>query len=280
MSILVLAATGFAAALPARVLAQAPATPPATRPAGKPAAAPQPLMEARALDLLRASSARLAASNSMAFTATVGYEYPSRLGPPLLYTVRYEVLMQRPNRLRVLIPGDGPASQFFFDGRTIMAFAPERNLVAIEPAPPTIDAALQTAFQRSSLDFPFTDLLMSDPYRALTDGVFHAFRIGPSAVIGGVPTEMVAIANKDVFLQIWIGVNDKLPRRIRAVYAADRLRLRHQMDLSDWKLDPPIPAGAFDSPQARAARRMPFQNPGAPVPAGARPIPSPSGGRP
>ncbi|MFM7392836.1 MAG: DUF2092 domain-containing protein [Cyanobium sp.] len=93
-------------------------------------------MEARALDLLRASSARLAASKSMAFTATVGYEYPSRLGPPLLYTVRYEVLMQRPNRLRVLIPGDGPASQFFFDGRTIMAFAPERNLVAIEPAPP------------------------------------------------------------------------------------------------------------------------------------------------
>ena len=101
-----LAAAGFAAALPARVLAQAPATPPATRPAGKPAAAPQPLMEARALDLLRASSARLAASKSMAFTATVGYEYPSRLGPPLLYTVRYEVLMQRPNRLRVLIPGD------------------------------------------------------------------------------------------------------------------------------------------------------------------------------
>ncbi len=148
-----LAAAGFAAALPARVLAQAPATPPATRPAGKPAAALQPLMEARALDLLRASSARLAASKSMAFTATVGYEYPSRLGPPLLYTVRYEVLMQRPNRLRVLIPGDGPASQFFFDGRTIMAFAPERNLVAIEPAPPTIDAALQTAFQRSSLYF-------------------------------------------------------------------------------------------------------------------------------
>lgn len=275
---LVLAASGFATVLPVRVLAQpSVAAPPVSRPAGKPAAAPQPLMEARALDLLRASSARLAASRSMAFTATVGYEYPSRLGPPLLYTVRYEVLMQRPDRLRVLIPGDGPASQFFFDGRTIMAFAPERNLVAIEPAPPTIDEALQSAFQRSALYFPFTDLLVSDPYRALTDGVFHAFRIGPSAVIGGVPTEMVAIANKDVFLQIWISVNDKLPRRIRAVYAADRQRLRHQMDLSDWKLDPAIPAGAFDSPQARAARRMPFQNPGVPAPAGARSNPSPTG---
>jgi hypothetical protein len=136
VSILVLAAAGFAVVLPARVLAQAPATPPATRPAGKPAAAPQPLMEARALDLLRASSARLAASKSMAFTATVGYEYPSRLGPPLLYTVRYEVLMQRPNRLRVLIPGDGPASQFFFDGRTLMAFAPSAIWWRSSPPPP------------------------------------------------------------------------------------------------------------------------------------------------
>jgi hypothetical protein len=228
-------------------------------------------MEARALALLRATSAKLASSRSMAFTATVGYEHPSRLGPPLLFSVRYEVLMQRPDRLRVLIPGDGPASQFYFDGRTIMAFSPERNLVAIENAPPTVEAALKAAFQRADIYFPFTDLLVADPYKALTEGVFHAFSIGPSAIVGGVNTDMVALANKDVFLQIWIGASDKLPRRIRAVYAADPLRMRHQLDLDDWKLDPPVPAGAFDSKQARAARRMPFQRPTSPAPAGARP---------
>lgn len=259
-------AIGLPIANPATVLAKA--APVRSGQPSKPAA--KPLMEARALELLKASSARLAASRSLAFTATVGYEYPSRLGPPLLYTVRYEVLMQRPDRLRVLTPGDGPASQFFLNGTTMMAFSPERNLVAIEKAPPTLEAALQAAFKKADIYFPFTDLLVDDPYRAMTEGVFHAFSIGPSAIVGGVTTDMVAIANKDVFLQIWIGVNDKLPRRIRAVYAADPLRLRHQMDLNDWKLDPVMADGAFDSPAARAARRMSFQRPTPMAPTGAK----------
>ena len=41
----------------------------------------------------------------------------------------------------------------------------------------------------------------------------------------------------DVFLQIWIGADDKLPRRMRAVYRADPLRLRHELDLSNWQIE-------------------------------------------
>ena len=101
--------------------------------------------------------------------------------------------------------------------------------------------------------------------------MFHAFSIGSLAIVGGMTTDMVAIANKDVFLQIWIGASDKLPRRIRAVYAADPLRLRHQMDLTEWTLNPDVPAGAFDSVAARAARRTPFQRPTPPTAKGSQP---------
>ena len=53
----------------------------------------------------------------------------------------------------------------------------------------------------------------ADPFAALTDGAILAFYIGPSGVVGGTKTDMVAWANDDVFLQIWIGADDKLPRR-------------------------------------------------------------------
>jgi hypothetical protein len=53
----------------------------------------------------------------MSFTATASYECPSRLGPPIHYTMRYDVVMQRPDQLRVIVPGDGPASEFICDGR-------------------------------------------------------------------------------------------------------------------------------------------------------------------
>jgi len=105
----------------------------------------------------------------------------------------------------------------------------------------------------------------------LTSGVKLAFYVGPSAVIGGTKTDMMVWANDDVFVQIWIGADDKLPRRMRAVFAADPLGLRHDMELSNWQLDPVVSTDTFASAKAKAAGRMPFKAPG-PPPRGAKPI--------
>jgi hypothetical protein len=229
------------------------------------------VVEPRAMDVLKAAGEKLAAARTMSFTATVSYEYPSKLGPPIVYTMRYDVTMQRPDKLRVVVPGDGPASEFYYDGKAMTAYAPAENLAAVTDAPPTIEAALKTAYRNAAIYYPFTDLLVADPYAALSSGAILAFYIGPSAEVGGTKTDMVAWANDDVFLQAWIGAEDKLPRRIRAVFRDDPLRLRHDMQLSDWKLDVPVPADAFMSQKAQVAGRMPFVAP-APPPRGAKPI--------
>lgn len=230
------------------------------------------VLEPRAMDLLKATSARLAAAKSISFTAIVSYEYPSKLGPAIVYISRYDVAMQRPDRLRVIMPGDGPASEFYYDGKTMMAFTPAENLVAVADAPPTIDAMLKKAFESAAIFYPFTDLVAADPFAALTDGAKLAFYIGPSGMVGGTKTDMVAWANNDVFIQMWIGVDDKLPRRIRAVYSADPLRLRHDMELSNWQLDPQIGPEMFASPRAQAAQRMTFVHPVSAPSAGAKPL--------
>jgi hypothetical protein len=240
---------------------------------GQPAAPKSGMvLESKATDFLKEVSAKLASAKSMSFTASVGYEYPSKLGPPIVYTMRYDVTMLRPDKLRVLMPGDGPASEFYYDGKTMMAYAPGEDLVAVTDAPPTIDATLKSAYDIAALYFPFTDLLAADPYAALTEGVILAFYIGPSGVVGGVKTDMVSWANNDVFLQIWIGADDKLPRRIRAVYSADPLRLRHDMELTNWQIDGVIAADAFASQQAQAAKRIVFAHPFQPPPPGIKPL--------
>jgi hypothetical protein len=245
----------------------------AAKPAKKPAApAYRLVIEPRAMDLLKATSARMAAAKSMSFTATVGYEFPSKLGPPIAYTMRYDVTMQRPDKLKIVMPGDGPASEFYYDGKTMIAYAPAENLVAVAGAPPTIDAALMAAYTDTATFFPFTDILVTDPYVALADGVILAFYIGPSTVVGGVKTDMVAWANKDVFLQIWIGVDDKLPRRLRAIYAADPAQLRNELELSNWKLDSTNAPEVFTSQKALAAPRIAFRSPASGPPAGVKPL--------
>ncbi len=202
--------------------AQQPQAAPPTPEPGKspgPAAPPgaSPSLEPKAIEVLKASSVRLAAARTMSFTAVVSYESPSRLGPSLVYTTRSEVTLQRPDKLRVITPGDGPASEFYYNGKTMMAFSPAENLVAVADAPPTIDAALKAAFESAAIYFPFTDLIVADPFNDIADGLVLAFYIGQSKEVGGTTTEMVAYAHDDVFVQVWIGATDKLPRRARAV---------------------------------------------------------------
>ncbi|MDM0029360.1 DUF2092 domain-containing protein [Variovorax saccharolyticus] len=258
---LIFAAAGW---LAADAAAQT-ATPP--RPA-RAAATPQaraPQLEAKAIDLLRAMSASLTGAKSLAFTAVATYESPSSVGPPLAYATSSEVLLQRPDRLRVVTLGDGPPAEYYYDGKTLTAFAPAENLVAVTPAPPTIDAMLKQAFDNAAIYFPFADIVGSDPFKTLGEGLTKAFYIGQSKVVGGITTEMVAIASDQMFMQIWIGADDKLPRKMRAVFRGDPLRLRHQVELSNWKLDPVIAAEAFAAMNAANAKKIAFAAP-KPVP--------------
>ncbi len=232
----------------------------------------QPLLEPRATDLLKAMSDRLAAARAMSFTALITYEHPSRLGPALAYTTFSEVLMQRPDKLRVVTVDDGPASEFYYDGQSMTAYAPAENLVAVASAPATIEATLKLAFDRAAIYFPFADVLLADPYKNIADGLRHAFYIGQSKVVAGILTDMVAFANDEVFVQIWIGAEDKLPRLLRAVYRRDPLRLRHQMELAQWQLDPAVAADAFATAKAAKATTIAFDHPGA-KPSGIQPPP-------
>ena len=225
------------------------------------AAAEQPVLDPKAVDVLKASSARLAAAKTMTFTATAEYESPSRLGPPLVYTTLSEVTLQRPDKLRVITPGDGPASEFYYDGSLMMSYAPAEDLVAVAAAPPTIDGALRAAYESAAIYFPFTDVLVADPYADLAPSLKRVFYIGQSRVVGGTTTDMIGIVTDDLFGQMWIGADDKLPRAYRVTYLGDPARLRQSVTFSKWQLDGNVDAGAFASGKASAAQKISFARP-------------------
>jgi hypothetical protein len=227
-------------------------------------------LEPKAIDILKASSARLAAAKTMSFTALGIYESPSRLGPPLVYTTLSEVTLKRPDKLRVITPGDGPASEFYYDGKTMMAYAPAEGLVAVADAPPTIDGALKAAYESAAIYFPFTDVVVADPYADLAPSLQRVFYIGQSHVVGGTTTDMVAIVTDQLFGQMWIGAKDKLPRAYRVTYLDDPSRLRQEVAFSNWHLDGQVDAKTFTSAKAAGAKKMQFARPDPQPPAEAK----------
>ena len=227
-----------------------------------PATPPVPQLEPKAIDLLKASSARLAAAHTISFTAVETYESQSRQGHPLIFASNSEITVQRPDKFKVITLGDGPPSEFYYNGKTMTAFAPQENLIAVADAPPTIDAALEAAYHLSGTYFPFTDLIVADPYKDMAPGLTLAYYVGQSHIVGDTTTDIVAYVENGVFIEVWLGAEDKLPRVIHAIYLDDPAQLRHNLLLSHWQLDPPVPADAFSPARSTAsAAHIPFAHP-------------------
>ncbi len=226
-----------------------------------PAPEATPALEPKAIEILKAASSRLAAAHTLTFNAVEFFEGASRHGHPIAFATKSEVTLQRPDKLRVITSADGPASEFYYDGKKMMAYAPAENLVAVADAPATIEAALEAAYHSAAIYFPFTDLIVADPYKDMAEGLQFAYYIGQSKVVGETTTDMVAYVDNGVFVQIWIGADDKLPRLLHAIYLNDPEQLRHNLILSNWKLDAAVPADAFSSAKAASANPMPFAHP-------------------
>jgi len=235
----------------------------ATSPAAPPP--PHPAIQPQALALLKATSDKLAAASALRFTAVTTYEAPARNGQSLYYSTLSKVTMQRPNKLRVITPGDGPASDFLYDGKDMLAYAPSADLVAVGPAPATVDETIKAAEDQAAIFFPFAEVIASDPYKNMAEGLTTAYVVGQSHVVGDTITDIVAITNENVQAEIWIGVDDGLPRMIRASYVKDPTHSPYEISFSDWQVNPALTADDFTSLQAQKAPRMKFGRPDTPA---------------
>ena len=194
--------------------------------------APQPGIEPDAVAILKAMSDKLAAAKTISFNAVSTYESPAVNGQRLYYTTVSQVTVERPDKLRVMTPGDGPPTEFYYNGKTMVAYDPAMNLVAITDAPPTIVAMVKAAYDKAAIYFPFVDFIVADPYKDMEGSLKSAFLVGRSDVVVGTLTDMVAIAGDNVQAELWIGVNDKLPRMMRAVYPKDPNKSRYETEFS------------------------------------------------
>ena len=92
----------------------------------------------------------------------------------------------------------------------------------------------------------------------MSAGLTLAYYIGQSHVVAGTTTDMVAYIDNGVFIQLWIGAEDKLPRMVRAIFLDDPERLRGEVEFSNWQLDSTVPADTFVLSDTANAKRIPF----------------------
>lgn len=233
-----------------------------------PAAAAPPPIEPKAIEILKAGCAVLAGAKAMSFDALNTYEKRARNGQPLFYSVLNHVTMQRPDKLLVVTPGDGVPDEFYYDGKSMMAYVPSEDLVAVADAPPTIDQMIPAAWDKAAIYFPFADVILSKPCAVFEeDGLNSAFYVGQSKVIGNTVTDMVAVAADNVQAELWIGASDHLPRLIKVVYPNEPAHALYQTEYSNWRIADSVDPATFKSEKAAKGKPMAFAPPGPGEPA-------------
>jgi hypothetical protein len=239
------------------------ATPPAAA-QGTPAAQLQLVKDPRALAALKAMSDRLTAAKSFTFRThnTVPMLGPNLQWISLVGTAR--VALERPNKVFVERSGDQTPMEVYYDGKTLVLHEPREKLFAEVPAPATIDATLADVFGPALAGFPYLEILMADPYAALTADLGGALYVGHS-IVDGVKTEHLAFRGPGVDWEIWIGAEDKLPRLVQAKYVDLGKAPTITTQFSDWILNAQIPAATFKLEKAAGAQQIEFVRPAAPV---------------
>ena len=239
------------------------------------AAAPKPAPQAqasavsldkRALDALKLMSDTIAQAKTIQFQARsmVPIKTPGGMWINLYGTSR--VIMQGPDKLFASTAGDFAPHDFYFDGKTITRYSPDKNLYAVKDSPGTIDDMVEKAYKEEGKSFPYADILISEPYAVMTASLTSALYIGQSTIRplsgpGGVKTDHLVFSNKGVQWQIWIGADDHLPRLVVATYFDDASEPSYTVEFGDWKINEPVGADVFIFKNVSNAAKIEFRNP-------------------
>jgi hypothetical protein len=216
-------------------------------------------VDPQALEPLRRMSDTLSGAKSFSFRSRSIIEVPATTGQFLTLFSHSDVAVQHPDKIRARLRGEAPGFDFYYDGKTVSAFAPATKAYSTTAAPATIDAMLPDLEQETGIRFATAPLFFSNPYSILTKGLKSGIVVGP-ATIHGVACQHLAFRSPGVNWEIWVETGPQaLPRRL-AVTFTDRDNFpRTLVEFGDWKLNPWLKAGDFEFKKPADAREIPFE---------------------
>lgn len=224
-----------------------------------PAAAPawaQTGVDPEADRLLKASMAYVGALDKFAVRGRTALDVVLKSGQKIQLNTTIDATLKRPDRMRVR-RGDGPDEQVFvYDGKSLTMFSPASNAYASLPAPDTVDKMLDFARERLGVVAPLADVVTSDAYAVMMDGVTSGFVVGQS-MVEGVKCDHLAFRAPHVDWQIWIEQGKRpLPRKMVITTRDMPNEPQFEVVITKWDLQPRIEARNFEFVAPKGAQRI------------------------
>jgi hypothetical protein len=172
-----------------------------------------------------------------------------------------EVAIQRPNEIRVDRVSPRGHTTLRDDGKQVSIFNQDKNVYATTPASGSLDTTIDEVSQKLGIDAPASDLVRTDAYQTLTDGLQSGHYVGLEP-IGGVKAHHIVLKKKNVDLQLWIKEgSDAVPLRYVITSKDMPGAPQFSVDLERFQPNASIPRDTFSFSPPSDARRVEFAMP-------------------
>ena len=174
------------------------------------------------------------------------------------FTNSGEVMLSRPDKLRAHRKGGYAEVALFFDGKTASVYGKGINAYAQFDGPGTVDQLIEALRAGHGVALPGADLLLSNSYEVLVDGVLEAKHVG-RGVVDGVECEHLAFRNLDTDWQLWVEVGERpIPRKLVITSKTVNSAPQYTLHVKSWKTGVEPAADAFTfAPPAGAQKLSP-----------------------
>jgi hypothetical protein len=207
-------------------------------------------------EVLRAMSKFLAGTQAFSVSADISNELVTLQGQKLQFISSAAAEVQRPSRMHMTRRGRFADAEMFFDGKQLTLYGKTINAYVQKDLSGTIDQALDTLEKGLGIGLPGGDLLLADPYKALTAGATSSSYLGISYV-GGVAAHHLAFRTPKVDWQVWIREgNEPLPLKYVITTTWTTGAPQYSVQFSNWNTKPSIPANRFTFVAPKDATRI------------------------
>ncbi len=198
-----------------------------------------------AVDRLRSSMNYLAGMEAFGLDAHSSIEVVLLSGQKIEFDSSNNLTVQRPDKLHATRLGDLAGQEFFYDGESLTLHDVDGGVYATVPAPGTLEEMLDFAREYLDIVAPTADLIYSNAFDILMDGVHRAFTVGPASIDGTV-CDHLAFSAPGTDFQIWIQQGDRpLPRKM-VITSRDVVNApQFTIVLNGWDLNPDLSADLF-----------------------------------
>ncbi len=196
--------------------------------------------------LVKLTSDYLTSADRVRVQAEVTYDVVLTSGKKLQLARSVEVMLRRPDRVRVEVLDDRGTRRVYYDGTTLSMHHLEQNVYGIVDAPDTIDAMIDTLREQYGIAVPIADLLVSDIEQSFRDNAESGRYMGLHYHLGAKHHHLL-LSNQNVDYQIWIEDSARpVPNKIVITYVNEPGQPQFTAVLSGWDFAPKLPDLVFD----------------------------------